>query len=177
MNANKIHFKITIIGETNVGKTNIISRIMSKPFNYSYENTLVPAIDYYNTEFTIEGTTYQTKLTIWDTSSKLRYRGLSKILYKDALVVLIVFNITNKNSYTEAIDYWLKDVKTINKECSIYLVANFCDIDESYEVSIDEIKQFANMNKILVYLVSARNNIGIEEMLNDIVFRLTNKIL
>ena len=98
-------------------------------------------------------------------------------MYKDALVVLIVFNITNKNSYTEAIDYWLKDVKTINKECSIYLVANFCDIDESYEVSIDEIKQFANMNKILVYLVSARNNIGIEEMLNDIVFRLTNKIL
>ena len=53
MNANKIHFKITIIGETNVGKTNIISRIMSKPFNYSYENTLVPAIDYYNTELTI----------------------------------------------------------------------------------------------------------------------------
>ena len=64
MNANKIHCKITIIGETNVGKTNIISRIMSKPFNYSYENTLAPTIYDYNTEFTIEGTTYQTKLTI-----------------------------------------------------------------------------------------------------------------
>lgn len=174
MKKNEILCKVILLGETNVGKTNIISRIMSKPFNFSYETTLASTINYYSTEFTFGGTTYQTELKIWDTSGKQKYRSLNKIFFKDALVVLIVFNITNKNSYTEAIEYWLKEVKINNKRCTIYLVANFCDIDESYEVSIDEIKQFANIEKLQVYLVSARSNVGIKEMFDDIAFRFTH---
>lgn len=74
MKKNEVLCKVILLGETNVGKTNIISRIMSKPFNFSYETTLASTTNYYSTEFTFGGTTYQTELKIWDTSGKQKYR-------------------------------------------------------------------------------------------------------
>ena len=155
--------KIVLIGEERVGKTNIISRMMDNQFEYSYKSTINPLIN----EKRMVLKNYSFRVNIWDTSGQERFRSLNKIFLGGASIALIVFNITDRKTY-EGINYWIQEMK--NSEVSLVcLVANYCELDEAYAVSIKELKRIGDENHLQIYMISAKNNIGIQEMLKDII--------
>ena len=147
-----------LVGEERVGKTNIISRMTDNQFEYSYQCTQIASLE--EKIMTLEEFSDEFKVHIWDTSGNQKFRSLTKIFYKSASIALIVFNITDRKTYEEGINYWIQEMKNTDLVC---LVANYCDIDEAYAVSINELKKFGDENHVQIYMVSAQKNIGIQE--------------
>ena len=166
MKGTSTEIKIVLVGEERVGKTNIISRMTDNQFEYSYQCTQIASLK--EKIMTLKDFSDEFKVHIWDTSGNQKFRSLTKIFYKSASIALIVFNITDRKTYEEGINYWIQEIKTINARL-ICLVANYCELDEAYAVSINELKRLGDENHLQIYMISAKNNIGIQEMLEDII--------
>ena len=103
-------FKIVLVGESNVGKKNIISAFIDGTFQEDMKST---GGGTFNTKYVVYDGGKVLKLEIWDTSWQERYRSLSKMLYKDAKAIILVYDITCKDSFEELQTYWFEEVKKI----------------------------------------------------------------
>ena len=112
-------YKIVLIGESGVGKTSIISRYVNKTFDLqvltSSSAQFISKIININDETSI-------KFDIWDTAGQEKFRALTKIFYKDAKVIILVYDITSKNSFTELKQYWYEQVKLYGRKDVIFAV-------------------------------------------------------
>jgi small GTP-binding protein len=100
--------KVVLVGESNTGKTSIINRFCSDIFNEETHVTVGCSC----LSRTIEVAPYQkVKLKIWDTAGQETYRSINKIFYKEAKIVIFVYDITNIKSFKEIGSYWLHEVK------------------------------------------------------------------
>ena len=105
---------------------------------------------------------------IWDTSGSERYRSIVVGHYRAAVGALLVFDITDRDSY-ECLDHWLKELReNCDANCIIALVANKVDLvdkdPDSRSVSLNEIKTFADYNNLLfIGETSAKEDINIKE--------------
>ena len=109
--------KVVLLGQSGVGKTCIIGRYVNGTFNSDVESTqgasFASKLVRYDQNNTI-------KFDIWDTAGQEKYRSLSKIFYKDANIAILVYDITDKNSFEDIKNYWYKQLddnasKNINK--------------------------------------------------------------
>ena len=119
-------FKIIVVGESNVGKTNIISRYLKDEFKLDVINTLGVEL----------GTKYlnihdkKIKLQIWDTAGQERYHAITSAYFKGSQGCFIVYDITNENSF-DNVDKWFENAKKLaNKDASIILIGNKCDLED-----------------------------------------------
>ena len=99
--------KIILLGESGVGKTNLINILMGIPFNDNEKSSA--SNSYSEKKVTINNKLY--KLNLWDTIGQEKFRQLTKIFYKDSKIVIFVFDITSKESFDELQNYWVRDVK------------------------------------------------------------------
>ena len=100
--------KVVLVGESNTGKTSIINRFCSDIFNEETHVTVGCSC----LSRTIEVPPFQkVKLKIWDTAGQETYRSINKIFYKEAKIVIFVYDITNIKSFKEIGSYWLNEVK------------------------------------------------------------------
>ena len=105
--------KVVLLGESGVGKTSIISRFINNTFEEGLETTTGASYATKNLVFK----DYQNKVLnfeIWDTAGQEKYRSLSQLFYKDASIAILVFDITNEESFEEIKNYWYGQIK----ECS-----------------------------------------------------------
>ena len=100
--------KIVLIGEPYVGKTSIISQFVDKTFQEDIQSS---SSGTFNSKRCIYGDNKSLRLDIWDTAGQEKYRSLTKMFYKDANVAILVYNITDKNSYEQLKEYWHIQVK------------------------------------------------------------------
>lgn len=124
-------YKIIIIGDSNVGKSNILSRYTKDQFQGNSKATVGVEL---GTKFVkVEGV--GAKLQIWDTAGQERYRSLTSSYYKGCHGCFIVYDITNEQSF-ESINTWYEQaVKEAGKDVSIILVGNKCDLENERKVS------------------------------------------
>ena len=101
--------KTVLIGESGTGKTSIIKRYCSGVFTDDSIATL--GSSFQTKQITLSDKT-KVKLEIWDTAGQEAYRSLNKIFYKDAKIIIFVYDITKATSYEEIQAYWLQDIKT-----------------------------------------------------------------
>ena len=113
--------KVVLLGESSVGKTCIISRFVDNEFDKeilsttgaSYANKTLKFKDYNNKEILFE---------IWDTAGQEKYRSLTQLFYKDASIAILVYDITNEESYNELKNYWVNQIiEFAPKDISIIL--------------------------------------------------------
>ena len=107
--------KIILLGETQTGKTSIISRLIFDRFMYNEPSTLVAS----NVSKVIEYKEFgkiKLRLQIWDTAGQERFRSINKIFYKDASVAIFVYDITNEKSFKEIENYWYNQVKLLGDQ-------------------------------------------------------------
>ena len=159
--------KTVLIGETAVGKSSIINRFTKNTFDYSFLPTLSGVCE--SKEIKYENLNKTIRFEIWDTAGQEIYRALTKLYYKDASIVIFVYDITRKDTFEEIRDFWYNEViNNCSKDVIFALVGNKSDIYELEEVNIDYVNEFCQQINAFHNKVSAKTGSGIEEMFYNI---------
>ena len=146
--------KVIFLGEASVGKTNLIKISIGKPFDphslSTWTSSYVPKEILFNNQNYI--------FNLWDTIGQEKYRSLTKLFFKNAIIVILVYDITKKASF-EALDYWLEEVKsTLGNNFILAIVANKADLYALEEVSVEEGENYAKSKGAKFKLSSAKND-------------------
>ena len=162
--------KIGLLGDSGVGKTNIINSILDVGFNEDEISTIG------SYKFTIKillKKENKVKLIIWDSSGQERFRSIVLNNLKNVEGIILVFDVTNRKSF-ENIDEWLRLIKeNIEQNPDIILFGNKADVEkEKWKVTKEEIKQYLKKMKLDYFEISTKINQGINEGL----FYLTNNL-
>ena len=165
--------KLLLVGYSGLGKTSILLRYVENSFG----NTLTSiGIDFKIKKFTINNKVI--KLQIWDISGGERIHTIMPCYYKGAMGLLLVFDITNRDSFLD-IENKLKDCDKYAKEGAIkIMLGNKSDLDDQREVSFEEANLFAINHEIKYFETSAKDGTNIDkvfyELSIDIVEKFTN---
>ena len=164
--------KAVLLGEAGVGKTCLISRFVNNIFE---NNTMTSVSASYATKTMVfkDLGGKSIKFEIWDTAGQERYRSISKLLYKDAEITILVYDITQRRTYDEIKDYWYKEIKE-NSQGNIILgvAGNKCDLYEDEKVSEEEARDFADEIGAIFQLTSSLENRGITELFKKIGYKI-----
>ena len=110
--------KAILLGESGIGKTCIIRRLCTD----SYDSNSIATVGSSCSVKVIEYPTHQRiKFEVWDTAGQESYRSLNKIFYRDAKIVILVYDITNRKSFDELQHYWARQLDSTCLNCSIIL--------------------------------------------------------
>ena len=162
------NYKIVVIGDINVGKTSILSRFRYGSFEQSYMPTL--GIDFFTKNLFYEDKTI--RLILWDTAGQERFRSLIPSYLKNADCIIIVYDITNKDSFN-SLTHWLNDAKNNTIEGTIFVICgNKIDLKEKRVVTNEEIDEYIKKENLLYVECSAMNGEGIKELFNLIAKNL-----
>ena len=167
------NFKIVTIGQNSVGKTSIILRYTENTFN---KNTLLTTlgVDYKTKEIKIENR--KVSLSIWDTAGQEKFNHLTKQYYNGADGVLLVFDLTNKESYNK-MQFWYDEVKNQLQlsEIGLILIGNKSDDIEHREISQNEANEFASKFPASYLEVSAATKDNINQSFKLLVLDIFQK--
>ena len=167
--------KVILVGDSNVGKTTIISRYI----NLYNPNPISTTGASYSLKETLFENNVKITFEIWDTAGQERYRSLNKIFYNNTNICFLVFDITNKQSFNNILNFWYKEVFEYNNNnyssnnILFGVIANKIDLEKNINVKVDEIKNFSDKIGADFILASAKNGIGI----NEIFMKLGKKFI
>ncbi|KAI9280192.1 GTP-binding protein [Umbelopsis sp. AD052] len=120
-------FKLVLIGDSGVGKSNILSRFTTNEFNLESKSTI--GVEFATKNVSIDGNTV--KCQIWDTSGQERYRAITGAYYRGAVGALLVYDITRPTSF-QNVSHWLKELRDhADEKIVIMLVGNKLDLSET----------------------------------------------
>jgi small GTP-binding protein len=156
-------FKLVFLGDTSVGKSSVITRKVKNVFDEYLEPTIGAAF--------LSTSIDQITLQIWDTAGQERYRSLAPMYYRGSHAAVIVYDITNYDSFKGA-SYWVRELYKNNSKSIIFLVGNKIDKEDSRKVSLSEVNEYSNLNKVNKIEVSAKSGENIDELFNKIAERL-----
>ena len=163
--------KVVLLGDSGVGKTCIISRYISGSFDKNITST--NGASYCSKMVKFEELGKNLLLDIWDTAGQEKYRSLTKFFYKDATIVILVYDITREDSFDNLKNYWYNQLQENCKDVVLGVAGNKCDLYEEEKVTEIEAREFADSIGAIFELTSARNNTGI----NDLFQKVGNKYL
>ena len=164
-NSYELLYKIIIIGDTCVGKSNILSRYLKDEFREDSKSTVGVEL---GTKF-LKVKEVGTKIQIWDTAGQERYKSITSSYYKGSHGCFIVYDITNEASF-ENVDKWYQQAqKEASKDVSIILVGNKCDLEEQRKVSKEKGEEKAKQFNIPFFETSALSKIKIDDIFNEMV--------
>ena len=118
MSRNNIGYKLILLGETSVGKSSILTRFSKNIFS----ELTVSTIDEYFSEKDIEIRGVPMKLQIWDTAGQEKYRSIVRNYYQGCSAAIIVYDITDRDTFDKAINYWYKEIKEYAPNISMYIL-------------------------------------------------------
>ena len=175
---NNLLSKIVVIGDANVGKTNIIRRIMGEDFR-EMEATIGVEFMYLNIkDIDKNDPSKSLSIQIWDTSGAERYKAITTSHIRGADGAYIVYDISNESSFKN-LDYWYNCIKdAADNDIIIYLIGNKSDLiyEEGRAVKKKDAIDFVNTHKLQGYSeCSAKNNENIQENLKLFYNSIYNK--
>ena len=162
-----LSIKTVLVGETGVGKTSIIKQFTNGVFN----EECIPSISsqYSSKKILIKGIEKEIKFDLWDTAGQEIYRSLAKIFYKDAKIIIFVYDITSKKSFEGIKKYWYKQITSnCNQEPILVLIGNKNDLYDYQEVKDEEAIKYADSIGAIFQITSAKSNTGIDKLFNNI---------
>uniref|UniRef100_A0A8C7Y967 Ras-related protein Rab-25 n=1 Tax=Oryzias sinensis TaxID=183150 RepID=A0A8C7Y967_9TELE len=134
-----LQFKVVLIGDSGVGKSNLLSRFTRNEFNLESKSTI--GVEVATRSIQVEGKTV--KAQIWDTAGQERYRAITSAYYRGAVGALLVYDIAKHLTYENA-ERWLKELQDhADSNIVIMLVGNKSDLRHLRAVPTDEARAFA----------------------------------
>ena len=126
--------KVILIGDSGVGKTNIMSKYLKNQFMENSKATV--GVEFGSKLFNHQG--HKIKAQIWDTAGQEKYKAITGAYYKGSKGAFIVYDITRKDTFA-SIERWVNDLKaTSDPKLTIILIGNKNDLDDKREVSKDQ---------------------------------------
>ena len=163
-------FKILLVGNSSVGKSSLFLRFVDDIWN----ETFVPTIGVDFKIKTIEVEKKNVKLQIWDTAGEERFRTIISSYYKGAHGILLMFDVTDYDSF-ESLENWLIEIeKNANKNVIKLLIGNKIDLEENRKVSYNQAKDFADSNGIQYIETSVKLNTNVNQAFWEIGKELMN---
>ncbi|EAX90898.1 small GTP-binding protein, putative [Trichomonas vaginalis G3] len=151
--------KCIVIGSSGVGKTALLKRLTENKFYEQLQSTI--GVEYETTTIEVDGD--KIKLNIWDTAGQEKFRSISRAYFREAMCVLLVFSLTDKQSF-EDMSQWLSDVRQLcDHKASILIVANKSDLTETRVISAAEISKFAESRNLEYLETSAYTGTNVRE--------------
>ena len=168
--------KVVLLGETGVGKTCIISRFVNNLYDDKTTSNLTPAFTTKTMKFArLNGK--EIRFDLWDTAGQERFRSVTKSLYRDAKVIILVYDITEKETFNEVKDYWYEQIKLNSaNDVILCLAGNKCDLYENEVITEEEGKELAKEMGAIFKLTSSKEKVGINELFQDIGYKLLGSI-
>ncbi|XP_074863695.1 ras-related protein Rab-41 isoform X6 [Carettochelys insculpta] len=153
-------FKLVFLGEQSVGKTSLITRFMYDSFDNTYQATI--GIDFLSKTMYLEDRTI--RLQLWDTAGQERFRSLIPSYIHDSAAAVVVFDITNLNSFQQT-SKWIDDVRTERgSDVIIMLVGNKTDLADKRQVSIEEGERKAQELNVMYIETSAKSGYNMKQV-------------
>ena len=152
-------FKVLIIGDSSVGKSNILLRFSDNIFH----DTFLPTI---GVDFKIRNVTFNAKnikLNIWDTAGQERFKTITSAYYKGSHGVILVYDVTDRETFNNITNWIGETRKHAGSNIVKVLVGNKCDLNDARKVTTKEGQDFADREKMLFFETSAKSKINIEE--------------
>ncbi|GAA5804749.1 GTP-binding protein ypt3 [Helicostylum pulchrum] len=166
-------FKLVVVGDSGVGKTNLMSRFVHDTFDFASKSTI-------GLDLTIKNMVVKNKRVraqIWDTAGQERYRSITKRYYRGSVGALLVYDITKRESFA-TISRWLNELK-INEahpDSIIMLIGNKSDLDSKRKVSQQEAMDYAESNGLMFMETSALESINVEKAFESLIVNIFDKI-
>src|ERR1700756_3136311 len=133
-------FKVVLIGDSGVGKSNLLSRFTRNEFNLDSKSTI--GVEFATRSIQVDTKTI--KAQIWDTAGQERYRAITSAYYRGAVGALLVYDISKHQTY-DNVTRWLKELRDhADANIVIMLVGNKSDLRHLRAVPTEEAKQFAS---------------------------------
>jgi Ras-related protein Rab-11A len=167
--------KVIIIGESGVGKTNIMTRYTTGEFLHDSPSTI--GVEFFTKKLQINNR--DITIQIWDTAGQERFKAITRSIYHGAKAIIVVYDITNIESYNK-VESWIREVKNhVHDNAPICLVGNKNDLVHLREVQEDTVIKFAKENKLLFFETSAasdNNNISLvfENLVREVIDKNIN---
>ena len=165
--SNPEQIKVVLLGETGVGITSIISQFTTHTFDPHRETSL--SAQFISKTVDLKDIGQSIKFDIWDTVGQEKYRSLAKIFYKDAKVIIFVYDITRSETFEGLINYWYDETKNnTDGEPILAVVANKIDLYANSKVSNNDGKAFADKIGAIFQTTSALSDSGISTLFDNV---------
>ena len=165
-----IVYKVLLLGDSTVGKTCFLLRYCDKTFQDAHLSTI--GLDYRVKTMTLKNKK-NIKLQIWDTAGQDRFRAITKNYYKGANGIILIYDVTNLQTY-ENVKNWITQIREeTNPNVVIYLAGNKIDIPaEERVVKTEEGKEIADEYKLQFKETSAKDGINVNEVFQELVEKI-----
>ena len=135
--------KYVIIGDSGVGKSNILLQYINGKFNEDFKATV--GVEFGAKNIEINGRIY--RIQIWDTAGQENFRSIARAYYKNSICACIVYDITSRNSFN-SVQSWIDDcTKQTPRNILLLLIGNKNDLNDKREVQYEEGEEFAKKKK------------------------------
>ena len=159
-------YKLIFLGDQNVGKSSILNRFLNDTFVEEYQATI--GLDFQSKNVQIEN--QDIHLLLYDTAGQEKFRSLIPMYTRDANIILLVYDITNKESFNN-LSLWLKDLTNINFDEVIFcIVGNKIDLSDKRVVEKEEGEKFGEEHDFIFQEVSAKTGEGFSELFYQNLF-------
>lgn len=159
-------YKIVLIGDSCVGKSNLLSRFTRDEFNLETKSTI--GVEFATKSVRL-GDNKVIKAQIWDTAGQERYRAITSAYYRGAVGALLVYDISKRTSY-DNVERWLKELRDhADKNIVILLVGNKSDLKHLRGVSPDEARAYAEKEQLAFIETSALDSTNVDEAFRQIL--------
>lgn len=167
--ANK-KFKIVLLGESGVGKSSLVLRLVKDEWLSSQHSTVGASFF----RHVVSVNSQNVNFDIWDTAGQERYKSLASMYYRGAAAALVVYDITSMDSFERA-RYWIQQLIANSPETIVVLVGNKLDREADRMVPKDEAKRLAGESELAHYEASAKEGTKVADIFRDIAVRLLDK--
>ena len=178
MSSKKKSYKLVLLGDTAVGKSCIATRFVRNEYYEFQEPTIGAAFLTKTMEYNNKGFRFE----IWDTAGQERYRSLAPMYYRGAAAAIIVYDITQEDSFNGAIT-WIKEVKKRAQHAKLILVGNKSDLESERKVNKEIVNDNVINNSLTHFLASAKSGDNVDlifekicELLPDDIEQLNEQI-
>lgn len=163
-------FKIIIIGDTSVGKSSIMQQYVNNFFIGEYISTI--GVDFLIKNLIIDNK--KIKLQIWDTAGQEKFRSITKTYYRNVDAVILMYDITNLESFNH-ISNWINEInKFIDKYIPIIIIGNKNDLEKKRMISFNEGLILAKKYNALFDETSAKDYNSIDNAIIKIIKSIKN---
>ena len=161
--------KIALLGDSSVGKTNLVLRYTENTFSLNVAQTV--GYDYKSKTIILKKLNKKAKLQIWDTAGQERFMALSKTVYQKVDGIILVYDISSLSSFQNLLN-WIKTIKEINDDLPIMIIGNKIDKEDERIITFEDGKQFADENKMNFFETSALKGYNVNEAFKSFVYEV-----
>ena len=159
-------YKLIFLGDQSVGKSCILNRFLNDTFTEDYQATI--GLDFQSKNVQIDN--QDIHLLLYDTAGQEKFRSLIPMYTRDANIILLVYDITNRESFSH-LSEWLRDLTNVKlEEVILAIVANKIDLEDKRDVTAEEGQKFAEEHNFIFQEISAKTGDGFSDLFYKDIF-------